>query len=795
MGSPSLDYQSRLMALTEKMYFTPILLGVHRKAKRRHDLELARRSKDRPEDSHLRTKLIAWVKALPLAARLQVVCDRNVWLSAVVRQMFVRKVKEGDGLFTLTTDPDRPVESPALDDNFKFKRVNSESGLCIRSASALSAERQLEQLLRFTDSSEYLDTVTFAPELLSDMDKFFRAMADISSSRAFTSPCRVAWDSAAKVWLWETPGWNSGFDQPLVVWAACCIERHMWMRFWEATHSDPRLSGESQAYSWDLPVLEGFLSSRPTLIDHWKDLNPAQKPLLIGSPAQIQSTFSQQKALWLKEPALQYSYPQPSFNSLASTSYSPSFMGFFGSPAGTYYTACRARMQCFQNAKSLEMLQKATSERPCDFMDFLFLSSLERAGSIIDAVLRVVGNRVNASYQQKLADDLIAGEMVVKAKRGGKRREQRKKASRRNSDVSTAGTAQGTMTEDEEDVYTFIHSTIESLIQGLQLPALVQDDGEGFQVVSTRRRPKAAKPAPASLPSPKKHKNKGKKAKKNASTTASPQKPVSSKAIFWEEKAVTPLPSSALFPPLAATNDPAESVVTCPSSPLHSDIIAFELEMLSVAQGKSTEVVFILSQLRAIASLHFPAAEVALFGSYCTGLALPSSDMDVVIMDPGVGSREEVQAAVRRLGRVLLDYEWTVGAEVIETASVPLVRLQALGDVGEGIKVDVSFECTRGFAPIPHIGIASADYVRSQVLAYPLVRPLVLVLKHVLVLNDFNSAYTGGISSYALVLWTLAYVRERETQDLGELLQGFLTYYGQEFDPRRTGIDLSMEKR
>jgi non-canonical poly(A) RNA polymerase PAPD5/7 len=71
----------------------------------------------------------------------------------------------------------------------------------------------------------------------------------------------------------------------------------------------------------------------------------------------------------------------------------------------------------------------------------------------------------------------------------------------------------------------------------------------------------------------------------------------------------------------------------------------------------------------------------------------------------------------------------------------------------------------------------------------------VLVLKHLLVLNDFNSAYTGGISSYALVLWALAYLKERETQDLGELLMGFLEYYGKEFDPKRVGIDLNGGKR
>jgi hypothetical protein len=45
MGSCNFDYQSRMMALTEKMYFTPIILGPRKKPKRRHDLELGSRQK------------------------------------------------------------------------------------------------------------------------------------------------------------------------------------------------------------------------------------------------------------------------------------------------------------------------------------------------------------------------------------------------------------------------------------------------------------------------------------------------------------------------------------------------------------------------------------------------------------------------------------------------------------------------------------------------------------------------------------------------------------------------------
>ena len=81
--------------------------------------------------------------------------------------------------------------------------------------------------------------------------------------------------------------------------------------------------------------------------------------------------------------------------------------------------------------------------------------------------------------------------------------------------------------------------------------------------------------------------------------------------------------------------------------------------------------------------------------------------------------------------------------------------------------------------------------MREQKAVRPGLRSLVLALKQLLTLHGLNCAYTGGLSSYALFIWTAAYIGEAPCSDYGKMLIGFLSFYGREFDPRATGISLS----
>lgn len=89
--------------------------------------------------------------------------------------------------------------------------------------------------------------------------------------------------------------------------------------------------------------------------------------------------------------------------------------------------------------------------------------------------------------------------------------------------------------------------------------------------------------------------------------------------------------------------------------------------------------------------------------------------------------------------------------------------------------------------------------------------PLVLILKQFLKERSLHHAYTGGLSSYCLVLLLTAFLKHQllheeegsaDTVDpaapradsLGRLLLDFLHFYGRVFDPRRSGVAVGPEE-
>ena len=72
---------------------------------------------------------------------------------------------------------------------------------------------------------------------------------------------------------------------------------------------------------------------------------------------------------------------------------------------------------------------------------------------------------------------------------------------------------------------------------------------------------------------------------------------------------------------------------------------------------------------------------------------------------------------------------------------------------------------------------------------------LVLVLKQFLLQRDLNEVFTGGISSYSLILLTISFLQLHPRQDatssdanLGVLLIEFFELYGRHFNYIKTGI-------
>lgn len=105
---------------------------------------------------------------------------------------------------------------------------------------------------------------------------------------------------------------------------------------------------------------------------------------------------------------------------------------------------------------------------------------------------------------------------------------------------------------------------------------------------------------------------------------------------------------------------------------------------------------------------------------------------------------------LRTLERALLDQNIAEPSsiKVLDKASVPIVKLT---DKESEIKVDISFNMNNG--------VKSAELINSFKRQYPVLEKLVMVLKQFLLQRDLNEVFTGGISSYSLILMTISFLQ------------------------------------
>jgi len=190
-----------------------------------------------------------------------------------------------------------------------------------------------------------------------------------------------------------------------------------------------------------------------------------------------------------------------------------------------------------------------------------------------------------------------------------------------------------------------------------------------------------------------------------------------------------------------------------------------------------------LQRFQQVINKLWPQAKVEAFGSFRTGLYLPSSDLDLVIF-----GRWEVMP-FRTLERELVAS--SVGAagsvSVLDTARVPLVKYC---DSDTGIKVDVSFNMVSGLHAVQVVNLFKKKF--------PQLPALCTLLKQLLLTRDLASVFTGGLSSFSITLMIISFFQLHHRRDvaskknnLGVLLLEFLQLYGQNFNYRDVGISIS----
>ncbi|MCP9257869.1 PAP-associated domain-containing protein 5 [Dirofilaria immitis] len=191
----------------------------------------------------------------------------------------------------------------------------------------------------------------------------------------------------------------------------------------------------------------------------------------------------------------------------------------------------------------------------------------------------------------------------------------------------------------------------------------------------------------------------------------------------------------------------------------------------------------VFERVRGVLQRIWPTAKIDVFGSLYTNLFLPTSDIDVVVESNLVSE----EPPLWKTAVALKESGITESINVLDKAFVPIVKMV---DKDTKIYLDISFNTIQG--------VRSAKFIEDMKMRYPVLEPLVLVLKQFLMQRQLNQVFTGGLSSYGLILMLISFLQLHPSYDysykgitevnMGVLLLNFLQLYGQEFNYMKTAL-------
>lgn len=232
-------------------------------------------------------------------------------------------------------------------------------------------------------------------------------------------------------------------------------------------------------------------------------------------------------------------------------------------------------------------------------------------------------------------------------------------------------------------------------------------------------------------------------------------------------------------------DDAIEAVRFNPDShiALHYEILEFERYMSPTKTEEQTRQALV-ETVKSIVQTLWPQSSVEVFGSYATNLFLPSSDIDVCVMNTPEGGGEaptfrehmELAQAIRNVTGLAKRVNFI-------KAKVPLVKIVARES---NVQCDISFNRSNGPENVP--------VIKKYIGMYPALRPLLMVLKCFLQQRSLNEVFSGGLGSYSVLLLVVSHLQmtqynfPRSKPNLGTALLNFFRLYGRVFNYCLAGI-------
>jgi len=242
---------------------------------------------------------------------------------------------------------------------------------------------------------------------------------------------------------------------------------------------------------------------------------------------------------------------------------------------------------------------------------------------------------------------------------------------------------------------------------------------------------------------------------------------------------------------------------------LTQEMIDFTQYIVQDSKDRNSFFVAMKKKVVEVIDRVLPGAKVEVYGSYATGLCIPSSDLDLVCCLKN--KNMSLRPSFRRLANELRHEKWVKLIKPIETASVPVIKVMSFE---EELPTDISFDAQESGVP-PHRGVSSVEMAKRYLAETPKLRPLVLIVKQFLSEKGLNNTYTGGLGSYCLIIMARTFLHMYHTSpdnlipgkgsgttasgsagtstvdsldDIGKAVLGFFKFYGTEFDYATMGI-------
>ncbi|XP_057805539.1 uncharacterized protein LOC131020624 isoform X3 [Salvia miltiorrhiza] len=298
-----------------------------------------------------------------------------------------------------------------------------------------------------------------------------------------------------------------------------------------------------------------------------------------------------------------------------------------------------------------------------------------------------------------------------------------------------------------------------------------------------------------------------------------------------------------LQPPESQNNSPHKASLPLVHDILHDEINSFCKQVAAENLIRKPYINWAVKRVARSLQVLWPRSRTSVYGSNATGLSLPSSDVDLVVSLPPVRNLEPIKEAgilegrngiketcLQHAARYLANQEWVKSdsLKIVENTAIPIIMLvvevpcdlfstpsnvqtpkeeavlvasdkgiqndagstesiaslnwsktgNCSNDESKSVRLDISFKSST------HTGLQTTGLVKDLTERFPAVTPLALVLKQFLADRSLDQSYSGGLSSYCLILLITRLLQHEHhhgrpiNQNYGSLLMDFLYFFG-----------------